>query len=105
MSACLERTRRWLRLAFACLAIVAGALPAQAEAAPRAQTTSGALQRPAAVRRDADVRRIAVQVPRRGDWPGVASLERSRAALCRRLPVREQGPPRLRFLVHRALLR
>ncbi len=102
MSACLESARRWLRLAFACLAIVAGGLPAQAEARPE-PPVAVALHRPQRQGHSRTARRAAPRAPWAARAPRALACDLLRPDP--RVPVRAQGPPRALFLDHRALLR
>jgi len=100
MSARLESAVRWLRLAFACLALVAAGLPAQASAQPEV-VAAVAVQRSAQVR---PAPRAAVQ---RKPWLRRAPRSLGAQALRLEVPatVRGKGSPRAPFLVNRALLR
>ena len=98
MLACLESTRRWLRLAFACLAIVAGGLPAQAVVEPEAEAAA-AVHRPARARPRSRLAR-----PK----PWWTQAPRSLAVLLQRpfaqAAERGHSPPRSLYLDHQALL-
>lgn len=100
MNGCLERTKQWLRLAFACLAIVGGGLPAQAVAEPRSEV-AGAVLRVEAARSPQRRGQVALQ-------PARACAPAARPGLCRTEARRRawpQGPPRRVYLEQRALLR
>ena len=99
MSACLASTKQWVRLAFACLAIVGGGLPAQAVAVPEVEVAA-AVHRPALARKAS---RVAVQGPWR--WQVPRSLESVMRRGPRRSALRSQGPPTALYLAHQALLR